>query len=198
MKVAVLKENIIQTEIDLDDKTIPLVIDLDGTLIKSDLLIESLFFKLANKPTDVIRSLAALAGGKAPFKSILADQYQPVCEAFPVNKELLAFAHKQKKRGRKIYLATASDFRLANLIAAHFGIFDGVFATNASNNLAGKNKADVLIEKFGAGGFDYAGNNRIDLSIWKYARHPILVNASKSLTATFRAQFPDMLILDER
>ncbi|NQU58971.1 MAG: UbiA family prenyltransferase [Rhodospirillales bacterium] len=194
----ILEQNHDQTKTDVDEISIPLVIDLDGTLIKSDLLIESFFFTLAKKPADAIRALAALPNGKAPFKAILADQYRPACELLPVNEELLAFAREQKQRGRKLYLATASDSRLADLVASHFGLFDGVFATNSGNNLTGHKKAEMLLEKFGDQGFDYAGDRAVDLPVWKCARRAIVVNASRKLIATVRAGSPSALAFDER
>lgn len=107
--------------------------------------------------------------------------------ALPYKLELLLFLHDQKATGRQIILCTASDHSIANAIAKSLGIFAEVIASNGSINLEGKRKAEELVSRFGKNGFDYAGNSRPDLEVWRNARNAILVNASDRLLKETKA-----------
>jgi phosphoserine phosphatase len=91
------------------------------------------------------------------------------------------FLREQKAQGRTLVLVTASHRQFAEPIADHLGLFDDVLATDGDRNLAGAHKAEILVERYGEHGFDYAGNAAIDLAVWKHARHAIVVNASASV-----------------
>src|SRR5690348_6988294 len=121
--------------------TPPLVVDLDGTLVRTDLLAQSFFGLLASRPVRALGALVALLRGKAAFKAALAGQVDLDCAALPFNPELLAFIHAEHAKGRAIYLASASDRRLVNAVATALGLFAGVFASDGATNLAGAAKA---------------------------------------------------------
>ena len=164
------------------DKT-PLCIDLDGTLIHSDLLLESFLLLLKRNPLYLFMVPLWLLGGKARLKSEIASRVRLQGAALPYTKPLLAWIEQQKAAGRPLWLVTASDHRLARSVAEHMGVFDGVLASDGQINLAGGNKAAELVRRFGDKGFDYAGNHRVDLKVWAHARRAIVVNASDSLVS---------------
>ena len=151
-------------------RPIPLVVDLDGTLIKSDLLIEAVFAHLAQDLTGAVGIARSMLGGKAALKSMLASKREIDASLLPYDDEVLALIAGAKADGRPVYLATASHEIKAAAVAKHLGLFDGVFATSSDHNLSGKNKARVLVEAFGSKGFDYVGNDAPDLHVWKEAR----------------------------
>ncbi len=165
----------------------PLVVDLDGTLIRTDVLVEAFFILLVARPW---RALAALRGGRAAFKAAVAAEVVLDVDALPFNEEMLAFLRAEKARGRPIYLASAADVGYAKTIADRLGLFDGVFATEAGHNLKGAAKAKALCDAFGRGGFDYAGNSSADLEVWKAAGGVIVVSASPGLIRTALARVP--------
>ena len=101
-------------------------------------------------------------------------------ETLPYNEELLRLSPEQKARGRRIYLATGAHHLVADVIASHLGIFDGVFATD-DRNLVGNSKALALQAAFGLQGFAYAGNSAEDLPCWRAANESLLVNASSRI-----------------
>lgn len=173
----------------------PLVVDLDGTLTPSDLLIESLFL-LA--PLDIIRLPLWLLAGKAPFKARIAEAVTLDLASLPLNDEVVALITAERARGRRIYLASASDRRLVQALADQLGLFDGVFASDGITNLRGDDKARHLIAAFGLRGFDYVGNSAADLPVWQSARRAIVVNASGRVTAEARLRRPDMTELSPR
>lgn len=164
----------------MSDKT-PLCVDLDGTLIHSDLLLESFLLLLKRNPLYLFLVPLWLLGGKARLKSEIASRVQFNGAALPYTKPLVTWLYAQKESGRPLWLVTASDHRLAQSVADHVGLFDGVLASNGQTNLAGGNKAAELVRKFWEKGFDYAGNHRVDLKVWAHARKAIVVNAGQGL-----------------
>lgn len=161
--------------------SIPLCIDLDGTLLNSDLLLESALAQIKQAPLSVIHWPRWLAQGKAPLKAQIADQVELDIETLPYNTELLAYLRDQKAAGRSLILVTASHRRLAEPIAEHLGLFDDVLATDHERNLAGLHKAETLVDRYGKQGFDYAGNAAVDIPVWQQARRAIVVNAPPSV-----------------
>ncbi len=161
--------------------TLPLIIDLDGTLIHTDMLHESALRTLRDKPFEVLRIPFLLARGKAVLKRRLAQNGDFDAASLPYNTELLDWLRQERSSGRKLILCTASDRAIADAIARHLGVFDEVMASDGVVNLAGKHKAAALVERFGQAGYDYAGNSRADLPVWRGARRAVVVNAPTEL-----------------
>jgi 4-hydroxybenzoate polyprenyltransferase/phosphoserine phosphatase len=159
----------------------PIVVDLDGTLIHTDMLHESALRLLRDRPLDVLRMPGWLVHGKAVLKRRLAERSAFDPASLPYNEELLAWLVLQREAGRTLILCTASDRAIAEPIARHLGVFDEVIASDGALNLAGRHKAALLAARFGARGYDYAGNSRADLHVWREARRAIVVNASPGL-----------------
>ena len=153
-----------------------LFVDLDGTLIKSDLLIESFFALALRDPRCLFLMPFWLARGKAHLKGKIAERVDMAPELLPYNAEFLGFLKAEAGRGRTLILATASDQRLAQKVADHLGIFDGVLASDGRSNMSGERKLTAMRDAVGGGSFDYAGNAKVDLEIWPHARQAILVN----------------------
>jgi len=169
--------------------TPPLCVDLDGTLIRSDLLLESLLLLLKRNPLYLFAAVLWLfRRGKAGLKEQIAARVTLNPAALPYNTELLAWIQTERDSGREVWLCTAANERLATQVAQHLKLFDGVMASDARNNLAGQHKADQLVERFGRGEFDYCGNERRDMAIWRCARAAIVVNGSGALERDARAQ----------
>ena len=154
----------------------PVCVDLDGTLIRSDLLVESAFGLLRNKPWMAILFPVWLLHGKAYFKERVAQLADIDVSLLPFHKELLAHLADLHASGRSLVLATASHRKYANGVAAHLRIFDEVLATENGHNLSGDNKRAALVGRFGRRGFDYAGNARRDIVVWSEAAEAIVVN----------------------
>lgn len=160
----------------------PLVIDLDGTLIHSDLLLESGLSFLKRQPLRFLSPLSWLAKGKAILKTRLAQSAPIDVSVLPYNPSVLKLIAREKAQGRQIVLATASHQSYAEQIADHLGLFDRVLATDEHLNLSAHRKRDALIREFGEGGFDYAGNSMDDLPVWKAARFAYVVNSNGKIT----------------
>lgn len=155
---------------------VPLAVDLDGTLIATDLLWEGIFLLLRRNPLCLLLlPFWLLSGGKARLKCEIADRVDLDPAGLPYRQELLARLREERSGGRYIVLATAAPKGFADAIAAHLGVFDRVISTDRDCNMASKRKTRALIEAFGDGGFDYAGNSRADLAVFDAARQAIVV-----------------------
>jgi len=153
----------------------PLCVDLDGTLIASDMLWESLFDVARKRPSDLMKLPAWLVGGRAVLKRNLADRSNVDVTLLPYRTDLLAFLQRERARGRRIVLATAADERFANEIAGHLGLFDEVIASDGRRNLKGRAKREALEASFGVGGFDYIGDSASDREVWSSAAAAMVV-----------------------
>lgn len=159
----------------------PLVVDLDGTLVASDTLYELFFSALKKNALLLFLIPFWMIKGKAALKRFLVIHSGLDVKNLPYNGPFLDWLREQHFSGRILILCTGSDKFLAEQIAQHIEIFSEVYASDGSINLTGLNKANFLERKFGAGGFDYAGNSHVDLHVWKKARKAILVNSSLGL-----------------
>ena len=175
-----------------------LVVDLDGTLTPVDTLHEALVKLIKEHPEAAIQMPRWLAAGKARFKSKVADHAAIDAAVLPYNGAVLERIEQARSEGWSIVLATASDRRIADAVADHLGVFDEVIATTGERNLSGAAKRDALVERFGHGGFDYMGNDDVDLSIWEVARKPLLVDAPDTVVAKARKMRPDAEVVSTR
>ncbi|MGH8499174.1 MAG: UbiA family prenyltransferase, partial [Methylococcales bacterium] len=181
------------------DRSVPLFVDLDGTLIKTDLLIESALFLLREKPWMLFALPYWLAFGKARLKEELAKRSQLDFSVLPLHGDFAEFLRGETRDGRILCLATASDLQLAEPIAKRLGIFEHVLASDGQRNLKGKHKLEAILTCCNDSAFDYAGNARADLAIWAKARRVLIVNPDFGVTASARKRgFELERIFDDR
>ena len=159
----------------------PLCVDLDGTLIKSDMLLET-FIRLIKQNLFCLFLLPFwLLKGKAQLKHEIAQRVKIDCSLLPYNDDVIEYVKKQRNSGRQTILVTASDKKLANDIASYLGIFDKVYASDAEINLKGRVKAEKLVSEYGEQGFTYIGNDIADLHVWKHADVAVIAGSNTSL-----------------
>lgn len=175
----------------------PLVVDLDGTLIKTDLLVESVCRLLRQKPLALLALPFWLLKGRAHLKREIAGRVQLDPALLPYRTAILEYLRAERGIGRQIILATGSDGRFAKQVADHLKLFDLVLASDGVTNLSGKRKQARLVGQFGEKGFDYVGNESRDLAVWSSARKAIVVNPTPRLmqalakVAEFETSFED-------
>lgn len=165
---------------------VPLCVDLDGTLCKGDLTIESAFLLFKKRPITFFRFLPLLLKGKAPFKRAVAANIEMEVSTLPWNKEFLDFLTQEHARGRRILLVSASDEMLVKPVGDFHGIFEESVGSDGVNNLRSAVKKDFLVERFGEQGYDYAGNDAPDHKVWQSALNAIVVNARSSVERVAR------------
>ena len=159
----------------------PLVVDLDGTLLRSDLLLETGMAFVRHRPLKALRLFKWLVKGKATLEANLARAVDIDVTVLPYDPAVLDLVNSARNSGRKVVLATASHISLAERIAEHLGIFDQVLASDEKVNLSSHRKRDLLVEHFGVKGFDYVGNSSDDLSVWEVARDAYVVNPERGV-----------------
>lgn len=163
------------------ENQVPLAVDLDGTLIRSDMLWESLVRLLRESPLQAVAVPIWWLQGRAHLKQQLAARVRVDPASLPYNEEFITWLQEQKRNGRPLILATASDIAMANPVAQYVGLFDGVMASDGKTNLRHAAKLRALTERFGPRGFDYAGNSAVDLGVWAGTREAIVVNGTDRL-----------------
>lgn len=170
---------------------VPLIVDLDGTLCRTDTLHEGVLGVLAQDPLQVLRLPAWLRGGKEGFKRQIADRQIVDPADLPYDQDVLALIRQARAGGRSVALVSAADHRQVQAVADHLGLFDLAVGTGspvAGGNLRGAAKARFLTENFGVGGFDYVGDSRADLPVWAVARRAYGVRSGAALQRAASAQ----------
>lgn len=161
-------------------------VDLDGTLIRSDLSWDSAKKFVKKNLLNVFKLVFWYFKGVPYLKYRVAKEVEVDPSALPYNSDFLSYLIQKKSEGSKIYLATGSTEKYAKQVADYLQIFDGVFASDLKTNLVGKNKAQKLAKLF-TNGFTYAGNSVDDLHVWKKSSKKILVNPSEKARKAMRS-----------
>jgi 4-hydroxybenzoate polyprenyltransferase/phosphoserine phosphatase len=172
-------------------------VDLDGTLVRSDLLVESAFAHLGRNPLRAVGLLSAIRRGKAALKAAIAAKTDIDVSHLPYDEDVVSFVRQRRAAGSQVYLASASNERYVQALADHLGLFDGWFASNDNDNLSSGSMAGRLVEAFGEGGFDYVGNGRADLAVWAVARRRIAVRISPTVRSKLMDMDPDATVLED-
>ena len=166
----------------------PLCVDLDGTLLRTDLLYEALSVLLRQQPLLVFFLLIWLfTGGKARLKAEIAARVDISSSEFPLNQEVVEFTRAEKEK-RETVLVTGSHQRFADSIAENLDLFDRVQGSDEKVNLTNTRKREWLVEQYGEGGFDYIGNDKDDLKVWPSARKALAVSTHDGIAASPEAR----------
>jgi 4-hydroxybenzoate polyprenyltransferase len=183
---------------ELSELRVPLVVDLDGTLAKTDLLIESLVVFLKDNPAHVFALPFWLLKGMAHFKKEIARRISFDAGLIPYRPELLEYLKTQRANGRVVVLATASDERIARQVADHLGLFDSVLASDGTTNLSGERKRERLVNEFGEKGFDYVANGSRDMEVWPSARKAVVLNPNPQFARAVERVTPVRRVFEVR
>lgn len=185
----------IVTSFDTIDINIPLIVDLDGTLSKTDTLHEGVVSVLLKKPHKIIKLAMSLFKGKSYFKETVAQSLTQTADSFCYRFNLIDYLKNEKRKGREVYLVSAANQKIADSIQEHLGIFDGVKGSSASLNLKGQNKLIWLEENFPQG-YIYAGDHSADVPVWQKSTGAILVGSGKKFINSIKGSVP-CLIFEE-
>lgn len=179
------------------DRTLPLYVDLDGTLIRSDSLWDSLALALHRPDAKLLAAPLWVIEGAARFKDHVSRYAVPNAALLPYREDLLDWLREEKAAGRRIVLATAAHEKIASSVAEHLGCFDRVLASTPTHNLKGANKLAAILEDCEGKGFAYAGDSPPDLKIWARATTAILAGKATNRESRLHGEvviekrFPD-------
>lgn len=172
--------------ISLTPDSVPLCVDLDGTLTPVDTLHENLMALVRQSPGSLLSLPFWLSAGKAKMKQEMATRAPFDATNLPLNAALLEFLRKERATGRRIVLATAADAKIAARVAEEVGLFDEVIASDGARNLSSDAKRAALVERFGERGFDYIGNEKADEAVWGAARKALVVGGTRQVAMASR------------
>jgi 4-hydroxybenzoate polyprenyltransferase/phosphoserine phosphatase len=157
----------------------PIFIDLDGTLIRTDIFVEAMLSLLKANPLKIFSLVGWAMRGRSVAKTMVARQVRLDPSTLPYNQDVISLLTRERTAGRRIVLATAAHWKHARSVAKHLGIFDEVLASNARQNLKGKTKLRRIQSAVQQGPFTYGGDNKSDRPIWRAAETAIFVNAPR-------------------
>ncbi len=166
----------------------PLCVDLDGTLVKSDTLADSLLILLRKRPLLFICALLRITRGKAAVKEFVTQAVALDAGGLPYNRKVLHYLEEEHSKGRPLYLVTGADLHLAARVAEHLRIFTGVLASDGETNLTGRRKLAGLRAHFGSATYDYIGNDTPDLPLLAESGRPMVANPSLRLRLRMSAR----------
>ncbi len=172
----------------LDKEQVPLCVDLDGTLIKTDSLHESFLLLIKKNPLYCIIAVFWILKSKAHFKAEVAKRTHLAVETLPYNDDVIEYIQSQRSV-RKILLVTGSNTSIATAVAGHIKLFDEVVASDSTINLTGANKQKYLVDRFGEGEFEYIGNDHADMPVWSSAKQVSVVSRDNSFLKEVRNTF---------
>jgi phosphoserine phosphatase len=167
---------------------VPLIVDLDGTLIDGDTLHLSLALLVRQRPWVAPVLPFVVFAGRAQFKRYVSDRVSLPADSLPYRRDVLDFVRRERAHERHIILATAADHRIANAVAKHLALFDSVIASDGSHNAKGIGKLESIRAHLGDGDFDYIGDSMADVPVFRAARRSYLVCPGNALSHAVRAE----------
>jgi 4-hydroxybenzoate polyprenyltransferase/phosphoserine phosphatase len=173
----------VQTMSNTQSQGIPLCVDLDGTLVNSDTLVESSLLLVKQNPLYLFAMLYWLLSGKANLKEQIASRTTLDVTILPYNQKLLDWLRSQHTAHRPLILVSAANHRIAEAVGGHLNLFSKVMASTSTHNLSAENKREALDGQFGQGNYDYAGNSADDVPVWAHCKRAVVVNASEAVLA---------------
>ncbi len=180
------------------EKNIPIVTDLDGSLLNIDSTALSMIQMLKNYPSNYLKAILWLPKGKYFFKSHIEKYSNIIANQLPYNEVVLKFLKDEKSKGREIYLATASMQSIADKINNHLQIFKGAYGSENNINLSSSNKLNKLEELFGKYNFDYIGDSNSDLIIWENANKGYAIKPDKSLSKQIAKNYKINVFIEKK
>lgn len=163
---------------------LPLVVDIDGTFLKTDMLFENFWLAMGKSPLETLRAAARHFGDRATLKREITKIADIDVGLLPVNAEIEAYIKDALAQRREVIFASASDIELVRKLAQHHGIDGDHLGSDGATNLSGRRKAAALNARYGKGNYAYAGDQKLDLEVWRDAgeavlvgRHPRALNA---------------------
>jgi phosphoserine phosphatase len=176
----------------------PLCVDLDGTLFRGDSFRHSLATLLRRSPWLLPVVALFVLRGRAAVKRFVATRVLPDPARLRWRGEVVAFVRGERARGRRVILTTAADRLVADHVATYLGCIDEVVASDGSRNLKGRTKLETLLKLLQDKEFDYIGDSRNDLPLFRVARWSFLVDPAPGLRRTAERQARVVRVFEAR
>lgn len=178
------------------DASVPLCVDLDGTLVALDTLHHTLKGMIISRPWLLVPAAFALSKGRSGFKHRVSQLFDIDPTALPYRQSVIEYIKTARQRGQRTVLATAATMRIARRVYEHLGIFDDLIASGEGVNRKGSGKLEAIRQRFGHAPFDYMGDSSADIPIFAASRRAILVHPSSSVREASGKRFQPYLIIE--
>ncbi|MDB2387562.1 UbiA family prenyltransferase [bacterium] len=155
-----------------------IVVDLDKSLLKTDLFVESFFKLIFSKPWLVFKVLKKLIISKSKCKSYVASNININPQNLPYNKRVLDLVTNYKNKGNSIILSTGAPRKHAEQIYNYLNIFEEFYSSTNEINNVGIEKLKSL-KKNNIDEFIYLGDSNKDFQIWNFCKKAIVVNLER-------------------
>lgn len=175
-----------------------LVVDLDRTLVRTDVLYEQAFKFLRKNPLNgFVMAWWMIKGGSLGLKIGLSRFSQPIASTLPYRPLVIDLIRTYKERKYVIVLASASPRAWVEDVGRHLGLFDHVIGSENAN-LKGLAKYEQVRDKLGFSEFVYVGDSKSDLPIWLKCKSAIAVNASSSTLSRLKSAGVEVTEITDR
>lgn len=154
------------------------VVDIDGTLLKTDLLHESAVRFLAGNPFRILRLLQWSFQGPAVLKSKLAEEVRLEPEILPFHEGVIEFIERERGEGSEVVLVSAANETYVQEIASHLNLFDSHHGSSERHNLKGVHKSQFLQEHYSDSSLTYVGDSPSDMHVWGISERAVVVTDS--------------------
>ena len=170
------------------NNSIPLFVDLDGTIIKEDIGQMAIKKKIKNNFLSILNIFVRyMLFGKPDVKFYVSKNFQVDFDKLHFNQSCINFIKEAKKLGRKVFLISGSQEIVIKVVANKLNIFDGVYGTRKNYNMISYNKVKFIHNTLGFKKFDYIGNSHQDLKVWEYSENVIYTNVNETLLSKINA-----------
>jgi 4-hydroxybenzoate polyprenyltransferase len=135
---------------------LPLVVDMDGFLVRADLGAETLVTELE---ATVARMSAAIRGQRRDIDAHAIAEFARKgidVSGLPLQHALVDYIGSCAEAGREIHLVTSASQEIADALAARLGVFASATGAAPSRTMTNDDKAAYFGSRFPAG-FAYAG-----------------------------------------
>lgn len=175
------------TNVPDDDVNVPLIVDLDGTLVRSDMLMESFWKGMGLSPVRTVRTALKFLRHRAGLKQAVTRIALPTVETLPMDTDVAAYIARARAAGRQVHLVSGADQAAVDAVAEVYGPFTSAIGSDGEVNLTAARKTAYLVDRFGAGGFDYIGDSGADIPVWKAARTGFVARPTAALATRVKA-----------
>jgi len=178
---------------------LPMAIDVDGTLLKSDITQEMFWLGLIKFPWLAPKILYLIVTNRPALKAFLMPRLRDIFDPkhLPYNQDVLKRAKAHHEAGGEVILCSGSEHALIETIADHFDYIDAGFGTSETVNLVKGNKASFLEKRY-PNGFIYFGNSTQDFKVWAAAHQAFAIRPPKGTEAVRTKIGEAVTILEQR
>lgn len=160
----------------MNDAQIPLCVQLDGALTPVNTTHEKLLALVKQSPRKLAGALGTLRHGMRAFWRKVAAAVNIDAETLPVRQDLVDWLREQRRQGRHVVLLAGHDVQAAEQLAESLEVFDEVTTTELGH-ARGLTGRELLLERYGKGGFDFVGTDAGDPRIVEAARRVVIVGS---------------------